>query len=334
MKLKQFLAIILCCLLCNNIYAAQRKPSPRKHKIINITRTKAPARTQASIIVDGHNGRILHKHNSLVKVYPASLTKMMTLYMTFEALKHGKLHLHQQLKVPLAATAMPSSKLGLKTSDTISVKEAIMALIVKSANDVAVVLAHAIGRDSEAHFAKLMTAKAQKLGMKHTAFRNASGLHHPQQHTTAQDLARLAIALKKRFPQYYSYFAANSFVYKGRVIKGHNYVTANYKGAEGMKTGYTNASGYNLVSVAGRGSKNLIGVVIGESSASVRDTKMMAMLDKHFPSAIMMVASNSIATKSTQQSAKITRPHANAFASLDQQKSAAKLKNKKIRKAS
>jgi D-alanyl-D-alanine carboxypeptidase (penicillin-binding protein 5/6) len=233
------------------------------------------------LIVDGKTGKILHSHNQNVRVYPASLTKVMTLYMLFEALEAGKFALNDKLHVSPNATRAHPSKLHLKAGEQISVREAILALIVKSANDAAIVVAENIA-GSEQKFAKLMNIRAKQLGMKNSFFTNASGWHHPAQKTTPIDLAKLSIAIKRDFPQYYGFFAKTSFKFKGKQINGHNRLTANYPGAEGLKTGFTNPAGCNLITVATRNGKTLVGVVTGSNKAIARDKKMASLLDKHF----------------------------------------------------
>lgn len=274
LKFKYFIAIPVFLVVCNlqlNISEAARKKS--------LTRTGGPVQT--SLIVDGKTGKILHSHNQNVRVYPASLTKVMTLYMLFEALEAGKFSLNDKLYVSPNATRAHPSKLHLKAGDQISVREAILALIVKSANDAAIVVAESIA-GSEQKFAKLMNIRAKQLGMKNSFFTNASGWHHPAQKTTPIDLAKLSIAIKRDFPQYYGFFAKTSFKFKGKQINGHNRLTANYPGAEGLKTGFTNPAGCNLITVATRNGKTLVGVVTGSNKAIARDKKMASLLDKHF----------------------------------------------------
>jgi D-alanyl-D-alanine carboxypeptidase (penicillin-binding protein 5/6) len=237
--------------------------------------------TQASLVVDASTGKVLHQLNADKPVHPASLTKLMTCYLTFEAVNKGKLTLDTPIKISKFAASAPRTKLGLKAGNTITVKEAVLSLIVKSANDSAVVLGEAIG-GTESDFAKIMTKRAKDLGMHSTNFVNASGWHHAQQKTTAKDMAKLAIALKRDFPKFYPLFSRTSFYYKSTWHKGHNYVTKNLRGAEGMKTGYTAKSGWNLVTTAKRGSQRLVGVVLGEHNAKTRDNKMINLINHHF----------------------------------------------------
>ena len=200
----------------------------------------------ASVVIDTLTGQVLHEVNADTRNYPASLTKMMTLYLTFEALESGRWTLNTRLKVSRRASRMPASRLGLRRGERIRVEDAILALVTKSANDVAVVVAEALGR-SETKFARLMNRKAQALGMSRTSFRNASGLPNRRQLSTARDMATLALALIEDFPDYYQYFSTADFKYRGRRHENHNALLAHYEGTDGIKTGYTRASGYNLV---------------------------------------------------------------------------------------
>lgn len=235
----------------------------------------------ADIIVDAATGEVLHATNADKINYPASLTKMMTLYLLFNALENGKMTLDQALPVSANAAAQPATKLGLRKGSTIKVETAILALVIQSANDVATVVAEAIA-GSEAAFARKMTQAAQVIGMSHTVFRNAHGLPDPAQRTTARDMAVLAIALLQDYPQYYHYFGARKFKYGSRAYTTHNRVVLSYPGADGFKTGYTRASGYNLVTSAVRDGQRLIGVVLGGSSWAKRDAQMISLLDRSF----------------------------------------------------
>ncbi len=244
-----------------------------------------PART--SLVVDSKSGKILHDENSHLKIYPASLTKLMTLYLLFEAIDGGKLKMHQKLAVSKKAEKMLPSKLGLKAHETIMVKDCISALAIKSANDVAVVVAENI-KGSEAKFVEVMNLRAKQLGMKATNFANSSGWHDPSQKSTARDLAKLAIAIKRDFPKHYRVFAENSFVFRGKVIKGHNKVNETYHGAEGLKTGYTTPSGYNLITAATRQQKTLIAIVTGGKTSISRNEQIVKLLDTHFEGPILV----------------------------------------------
>ena len=235
----------------------------------------------ASIVVDAKTGKILHASNPDRKRYPASLTKMMTLYMVFDALERKNITLNQKLKVSRRAQGMPPSKLGLKRGQTIRVKDAILALITKSANDAAVVVAEALG-GTEIKFAQMMTKKARQIGMRRTKFRNASGLPNRRQVSTARDMATLARRLIRDFPQYYHFFGTQRFSYKRRTFRNHNKLLANYPGVDGIKTGYIRASGFNLVASTKRHGRRLIGVVFGGKSAKSRDRHMRRLLARAF----------------------------------------------------
>jgi D-alanyl-D-alanine carboxypeptidase len=206
---------------------------------------------------------------------------MMTLYMVFDALERGKWSLNRKLPVSARAAAQPPSKLGLRKGQTIKAKDAILALVTKSANDVAVVLAEALG-GTESNFAVLMTAKARQLGMSRTTFRNASGLHDSRQVTTARDMGLLAMALLRNFPQHYTYFSTRSFAFGGTRHGNHNRLLGTYQGADGIKTGYIRASGYNLVASARRGGRRVIGVLLGGKTAAQRNRQMASLLDAGF----------------------------------------------------
>lgn len=241
----------------------------------------ASAAKSASIVVDAETGAVLYESNSRTQTYPASLTKMMTLYLLFEALESKRFSLDDDLPVSARAANQPPTDLRLQAGASIQVRKAIQALVVQSANDVAVVIAEAIG-GSEDKFARLMTKTAKQLGMKQTVFKNASGLPNSGQLTTARDMAILARALMSRFPDYYEFFNTQSFRYNGRTYQTHNRVLKNYPGADGLKTGYTRASGYNLATSVERNGHRLIGIVLGGKSARSRDAQMMALLDQGF----------------------------------------------------
>lgn len=242
---------------------------------------KKPKTVPAALIYDASNKRVLYAHNSHRKIHPASLTKLMTVYIAFERLQQKQLNFEDKIIVSSHAANAKPCKLGLEVGETITVKKAILATIIKSANDAARAIAEKIA-GSERKFTYIMNRKAKALGMRNTFFRNSSGWHDPNQTTTAVDLLKLAVALKRDFPQYYPMFALTSFMFKDKEYQGHNHVVKNYVGAEGMKTGYISASGYNLVTAAKRGNKRLIGVIIGGKTAKERDGKMVALLDKYF----------------------------------------------------
>lgn len=241
----------------------------------------ASAAKYASLVMDASTGRVLYARNADSHRYPASLTKMMTLYLVFEALEDGRLKLRQPISVSARAAAQAPSKLGFKPGDSILVKDAILALVTKSANDVATAVAEELG-GTERNFALAMTAKARKLGMSRTTFRNASGLPHKGQLTTARDMAKLARALLRHFPKYYHYFSVASFEYDGALYRNHNTMLGNYDGLDGIKTGYINASGFNLVASAVRENRRLIGVVFGAKNPTRRGRHMAKLLDDGF----------------------------------------------------
>lgn len=233
----------------------------------------------SSIIIDAETGEVLSSSAADTLRYPASLTKLMTLYITFDALEKGIIHMEDELPVSRHAANMAPSKLGLKAGSKIKVRDAVMALVVKSANDCATVLAEGLGY-SEENFAKTMTKVAHELGMKNTTFRNASGLPNKQQKTTARDMALLGAAMYHHFPQYYKLFATKKFTYQGRTIYTHNHLLKTFKGADGMKTGFTNASGYNIVTSAERDGKRVIAVTMGHNTAKMRDKKIAALMNQ------------------------------------------------------
>ena len=239
----------------------------------------------AAMVVDGHTGRILYSRNGDKLRYPASLTKVMTLYLLFDYMEAGKLKLRSRLVVSANAAKQPPSKLGFKAGQTISVRDAIRALVTKSANDVAVAVAENIG-GSEAKFAKLMTAKARKIGMKRTVFVNASGLPNKHQVTTARDMITLANHLMFDHPEKYAYFSQKYFKYRGKKYRNHNRLLFDYKGTDGIKTGYTRASGFNLLANVHRGKKHLIAVVFGGKTSGKRNAAMRRILNKSIPRAV------------------------------------------------
>src|SRR5713226_9423231 len=241
----------------------------------------------AYLILDATSGRELVADRADELRHPASLTNLMTIYLTFSALDSGRLSLGDALPVSINALNAPPTKIGLPPGGTVNVRDATMALVTRSANDAAIVLAEALGGD-EATFAQLMTQKARQLGMTSTVYRNASGLPNREQITTARDLARLAFALMRDFPHYYAVFSVQSYPYRGRILENHNRMLLSYEGADGLKTGYTVASGFNLVMSAMRDNRRLIGVVMGGDSAGQRDRMMADLMDYGFASAQSM----------------------------------------------
>ena len=268
--------------------------------LVMLSQTAMAAR-YASLIVDERTGAVLHAVNPDSRVYPASLTKMMTLYLTFESLAANRIELNQALPVSRRAAKRPRSKLGLRFGQTITVRDSIGVLVTKSANDVATVVAEALG-GTEERFAEMMTARAHLLGMTRTVFRNASGLPDKKQVTTARDMTRLVMAMRRDFPQFVHYFTMESFTYRGTKHNNHNKLLKRFKGTDGMKTGYVRDSGFNIAVSVERDGKRLIGTVFGGKTAGKRDAHMITLLrrvlttvaeNKQYPPALPTVASNS-----------------------------------------
>ena len=233
----------------------------------------------SSITIDAKTGAVISASDPDSLRYPASLTKLMTLYITFSALDNGLIKLDDEFPVSRTAANRSPSRLGLRPGEKIKVRDAIMALIVKSANDCATVLAEGLGY-SEENFAKTMTKVAKEIGMKNTTFKNASGLPNRQQKTTARDMAVLGAAMYHHFPHYYKLFSTKKFTYKGRTYYTHNHVLKQFAGADGMKTGYTAAAGYNIITSAERDGNRVISVTMGHKSIKQRDQKVAQMMDK------------------------------------------------------
>ena len=246
---------------------------------LSITTPNKSFASTSSIIIDAESGDILSSSNADELRYPASLTKVMTLYITFDALNKGIIKLDDDLKVSRHAANMAPSKLGLRAGQTVKVKTCIEALIVKSANDCATVLAENLGY-SEKNFAQTMTQVAKELGMKNTTFRNANGLPNKAQKTTARDMALLGAAMYHHFPQYYKLFSLKKFTYKGKTIYTHNNILKTFEGADGMKTGFTNAAGFNIITSAQRDGHRVIAVTMGHNTAKERDRHISKMMDK------------------------------------------------------
>lgn len=235
----------------------------------------------ASIVMDAATGEILSQSNADKPLHPASLTKAMTLLLTFEALSQGRIGINDNVRMSRYAAGMAPSKLGVKAGDSLRVKDAIGALVTKSANDVAAAMAEHLG-GTESGFARQMTRRAHDIGMSRTIFVNASGLHDPRQISTARDMAVMARYIIRNYPEYYRYFSMSNFTYQGRTYRNHNRLMETYKGMDGMKTGYVAASGFNLVASAVRGEKRLIGVVFGGRTTVSRNNHMAALLDQGF----------------------------------------------------
>ncbi len=277
-------ALLLACGLSGPAGAATKRPALRGtgiKRVVKMPASPTDPDKDAELVIDGETGKVLYSRNETVERHPASLTKMMTLYLLFEALKAGKVAMDTPLSVSAHAVAQKPTKLNLRRNETISVDTAIRAIVIRSANDVAVVIAEALG-GTEGHFAEMMTDKARQIGMKETNFHNASGLPDPLQITTAADLGVLARHLAYDFPQYFSYFGLAGFTYKGTWIPTHDNLIGRYQGADGIKTGYTGASGFNLVSSVVRDDHHIIGVVMGGRTALRRDLEMVRILDEVF----------------------------------------------------
>ncbi len=235
----------------------------------------------AALVMNADTGDVIYSRNADLRRYPASLTKLMTLYLLFEAIEEGRLELDDELHVSSRAAGQPPSKLGVETGSTITVDDAIQALVVRSANDVAVVVAEALA-DREWRFAQRMTQRAGEMGMNLTRFENASGLPHQRQRSTARDLSILAMRIASDFPQHMHYFSQESFTYNGRTWRSHNSLLEDYDGTTGLKTGYTRASGFNLIATVERDGISLVGIVLGGRTAARRDREMERILDLNF----------------------------------------------------
>lgn len=289
--------LLTMVVLCSAIGSANAQSNPR----------------YAAIVLDANNGQVLHAEYADAARYPASLTKMMTLYLLFEAMDNKLLKLETGMPVSAHAASMPQTNISLKKGDRLRVKDAIPALIVRSANDVAVVVAEALG-GTESQFAEIMTRKAKALNMKSTTFRNASGLPNNGQKTTARDLSILSMRLMKDHAKYYHYFSTPSFTYGGRTYHSHNRLIKNYPGTDGMKTGYINASGFNVATSTKKGPHRLVAVVMGGRTSQSRDTAMAALLDKGF---ISMEQRGKVSPKATPPSVPQAAPASNIVVSSE-----------------
>ncbi|MGE3364590.1 MAG: D-alanyl-D-alanine carboxypeptidase family protein [Rhizobiaceae bacterium] len=238
----------------------------------------------AVLVIDGNTGRTLHAVNAEAPRYPASLTKMMTLYMLFEAMDAGRVTPDTQIVVSSHAASQPPSKMRIRAGDSIDAATAVSALATKSANDVAAAVGEHLG-GSEEQFAAMMTSKARQLGMRRTVFRNASGLSDTGQYTTARDMAILGMSLQKRFPHRFGAFSATSFNFRGRGVRGHNDLLGRVQGVDGIKTGYIRASGFNIVTSVRTGGRKLIVVVMGGRTARARNAEVEALIQNYLPQA-------------------------------------------------
>jgi D-alanyl-D-alanine carboxypeptidase len=252
--------------------------------LLVVTSLPALAAPHSAIVVDARTGRTLYQSDADALRYPASLTKMMTLYLTFEALQAGRISKSTPVTFSPYAASMPPTKLGVRAGNSIPVETAIYALVTRSANDAAAALGEKLGGDTE-NFARVMTATAHRLGMNRTTFRNANGLPANGQMTTARDMALLGIALREHFPQYYGYFATRSFTYGRHRIPNHNHLLGRIDGLDGIKTGYTRDSGFNIVTSVKRDGRSIVAVVIGGRTARSRDAEVAGLIHKYLPRA-------------------------------------------------
>ncbi|MBX9740428.1 MAG: D-alanyl-D-alanine carboxypeptidase [Beijerinckiaceae bacterium] len=260
------------------VQTSDAEARPRKGKQARAAKAAPYSPPYASIVVDVNSGRVLHGQNENELRHPASITKVMTLYLLFEAMERGRFRLDSPITMTAHAASMPPSKLGLRPGQSITVENAIKALVTKSANDVAAAVAEAVG-GSEEKFAEMMTARAHSLGMTRTHYANASGLPDPEQITTARDLVTLGRAIQERFPRQYAYFSTHNFRYGNSVMRNHNRLLGKVEGIDGIKTGYTRASGFNLLSSVKRGDQHIIAVVLGGKSAAGRDQIMAKLIE-------------------------------------------------------
>jgi D-alanyl-D-alanine carboxypeptidase len=277
-------ALVLLAGLNTPAFAARHRhaaKAPAHRGIVRMPASPTDPDKDAALVVDGATGKILYARNETAERHPASLTKMMTLYLLFDALKHGKMTMQTPMPVSYHASIQKPTKLGLRPGQTIDVDTAIRAIVIRSANDVAVVIAEALG-GTESHFGEMMTARGRQIGMKESNFHNASGLPDPLQITTASDLAVLARHLAYEYPQYFPYFSLAGFKYQNVWYPTHDNLIGRYDGADGIKTGYTGASGFNLVSSVTRGTSHVIAVVMGGRTAVRRDMEMVRLLDQTF----------------------------------------------------
>ncbi len=262
--------------------AAEKRKAPKKTQAKKQPAPYTPP--YAALVRDANSGTVLHARSADERRRPASLTKVMTLYVLFSELDAGRIDMLDKIPMSRNGANQAPSRLGLKPGETIEVHEAIQALVVRSANDVAAAIGDYLA-GSEAKFAAHMTETAHKIGMKNSEFRNASGLPNKDQWTTARDMATLAIRMQQDFPGYYSYFNVRNFDWNGQVINSHNRFLKSFEGADGLKTGFTNASGFNLIASANRGGKKLIGVVMGGQSSQARDARMVEIMTSGFAQA-------------------------------------------------
>jgi D-alanyl-D-alanine carboxypeptidase len=282
--------------------------------VLALSSSRASAAPYSDIVVDANTGAVLHSTSPDAKRHPASLTKIMTLYLLFEQLESGKLKLDSPLKVSQSAAEQSPTKLGLRAGTTIQVEDAIKGIVTRSANDAAVVVAEAIAGEED-DFAVLMTKKARALGMTNTVYKNASGLPDDDQVTTARDQSTLGRAIQERFPKYYKYFQTRSFTFRGQWISNHNHLLGRVEGVDGIKTGYIQSSGFNLVTSVHRGNRYLVAVVLGGTSAGTRDARMRELIS----SKIAMAATKRTASMVAEAAVEKPEPKAEpvAFAKIE-----------------
>ncbi|WP_035678072.1 D-alanyl-D-alanine carboxypeptidase family protein, partial [Bradyrhizobium liaoningense] len=271
------LTVTIAVIITTDAAEARRHRRHQVHHRVQRDVSESSSPKFASIIVDGNSGAVLQATSPDGIRHPASLTKIMTLYLLFERLESGKMKLDTEMPVSQHAANQDPTKLNLRAGQTIRVEDAIKGLVTRSANDAAVVIAEAIAGDED-DFAQMMTRKARSLGMSRTVYRNANGLPNDEQVTTARDQATLGRAIQERFPRYYRYFATSTFNWRGQSIRNHNHLLGSVEGVDGIKTGYTRASGFNLVTSIRRGNRHLIGVVLGGRSGGSRDAIMRSLL--------------------------------------------------------
>ncbi len=262
---------------------SEHRLASRRHHGSRFAAHGAPSRL-AEIVVDTNSGRVLYAQNEDELRHPASITKVMTLYLLFKELDKGRLHLNSRLTISRHAAAQAPTKLGLRPGQTIAVDDAIKAIVTKSANDIAVAVAENIG-GSEENFCAMMTREAHALGMMHTHYADASGLPNNAQITTAADLALLGRAIQERFPRYFHYFSLEEFAYHGQIIRNHNHLLGRIPGLDGIKTGYTNASGFNLLTSVHYRGRAIVAVVLGGATAASRDRAMAALIGREMDEA-------------------------------------------------
>lgn len=267
--------------------------------------TVSAAPKYAGIVIDARTGKVLYNENGDSLRFPASLTKMMTLYMVFEALDAGRITLNSRVPVSKYAASEPPSKLGVGAGRSVTVEQAILALVTRSANDIATAVAEFLG-GSERRFAEMMTAKARSLGMTKTTYRNAHGLPNSAQMTTARDQARLSLALRQHYPQYYKYFSTRSFKFGKSTIGNHNRLLGTVRGVDGIKTGFTRAAGFNLATSAQADGRSIVAVVMGASSGARRNAQMTSLVQRYLPKGSTRGNNAQIAKNNTAVSPAVT----------------------------